>query len=290
MKSIIRISDGLGNQLFQYAFGYSVHKKMGMEIILDPVYTGTLRNYQLDAFQLEYNTRYINDKIDYLLGIGPRKAGKPRRKYRYLKTRLNGYQIIQENKEMQYDESVYMDKAAYYCGFWQSWRYFDQYYEEIKRQYTQKNAIGDYARQLCDKMRMCNSVSCHIRRTDYNREVNNVCLQDDFYKKALDKMGGQFELFVFTDDKQFVKDNFKLHDYTIVDNTSDLEDFYLMQQCRNHIIANSTFSWWGAYLAENKGGIVCAPIANIWTRDFYLPTWNCIETSIGDMSGNWMKA
>ena len=249
MKSIVRISDGLGNQLFQYAFAYSVYRKNGSKIVLDPMFVSPLRRYQLDRFNLDYNKRLVNEKLDYILQLGPRKAKKPRLKYREKLIKRNEIELVKEQQELHYDEKIYAKNDAYYLGFWQSYKYFDQYYEEIKRQIVLKEQIGENALNI------------------------------------MEQKIGKFELYIFTDDKEFVKEHFKLKEYTIVENTSDLEDFLLMQKCKNHIIANSTFSWWGAYLAENKGGVVIAPVANMWTRDFYLPQWTCIETSVGKQ--NW---
>ena len=89
---------------------------------------------------------------------------------------------------------------------------------------------------------------------------------------------GAFQLFVFTDDKEFVKKNFKLREYVLVDKVCDLDEFELMRQCDHHIIANSTFSWWAAYLGMDKGGIVYAPCTGIWSQEFYPKEWNLIDT------------
>ena len=92
---------------------------------------------------------------------------------------------------------------------------------------------------------------------------------------------GDFSLYIFTDDKDFVRENFHIREYTLIEGISDLEEFALMQKCRNHIIANSTYSWWGAYLADDKGGIVYAPLSDIWTEQFYLPQWNKLKAQVG---------
>ena len=72
--NIVRISDGLGNQLFQYAFGYGLYRKTGISLIIDPMYSGKLRHYQLDFFQIDFAKRFIGDKTDYVLGLGSRNS------------------------------------------------------------------------------------------------------------------------------------------------------------------------------------------------------------------------
>ena len=285
---IVRISDGLGNQLFQYAFGYSLYKRTGKGFIIDPMYSGILRHYQLDAFHIDFDKRFVGEKTDNILGLGARNSARFRLKYRDCKIRCEKYKLIKETAPMKYDETVYQDMPSYYMGFWQSYEYFDAFYDDIRRQFRLKKKISAKAQEYDDKIQNLvlgmQSVSLHIRRTDYNRTQNNVCLTDAFYKQALESMQreiGDFALFIFTDDKDFVRENFHFHEYTIVEGLSDLEEFDLMQKCQNHIIANSTYSWWGAYLAEDKGGIVYAPVSDIWTEAFYLPQWRTINTQVG---------
>ncbi|MDE7324450.1 MAG: alpha-1,2-fucosyltransferase [Lachnospiraceae bacterium] len=292
--NVVRISDGLGNQLFQYAFGYSLYKRTGKELLIDPMYSGKLRHYQLDSFQIDFRQRFVGEKADYVLGLGARNAAPLRLKCREQKIRRGRYPVVKEPCPMRYDESVYQDDAAYYIGFWQSHQYFDAYYDDIKRQFQYKEPLSAQAMAYLEKIRTdANgaSVSLHIRRTDYNRTQNNVCLGDVFYRQALERMQretGSFALYIFTDDKYFVRESFAFHDFVLIEGVSDLEEFVLMQKCRNHIIANSTYSWWGAYLADNKGGVVCAPVSDIWTDEFYLPQWNKIDTQVGNAV--WQEA
>lgn len=286
-SNIVRISDGLGNQLFQYAFGYSLYRKTGRELLVDPMYSGKLRHYQLDSFQIDFSKRFVGEKTDFVLGLGPRNSAPLRLKYRVHKVKRGKYEIVTEASLMKYDEKVYRNNSSYYIGFWQSHEYFDEYYEDIKRQFQLKDDFSLRGRTYLDKIQtdgQGQNVSLHIRRTDYNRTQNNVCLSNLFYKQALDGMQskiGNFSLYIFTDDKDFVKENFHFHEYTLVEGLNDLEEFALMQRCKHHIIANSTYSWWGAYLAENKGGIVYAPLSDIWTEQFYLPQWNKVDAQVG---------
>ena len=281
MKKIFRISDGLGNQLFQYACAYSVYKNTGDLVILDPMYSGELRSYQLEAFQIDLKSRFVNKYLDYVLGIGKRHVAKLKLFYRNIKIKMGRYCVVKENNATHFDDGMFVKGTkGYYIGFWQSYRYFDQYYEDIKRQIVLKEPLGKKAAEYTVRMDQGTSVCLHIRRTDYNREVNNVCLNDTFYRIALEKMREQLpdmELFIFTDDKEFVRNHFDLCQYELIEGVNDLEEFTLMQHCKHHIIANSTFSWWAAYLSNDKGGIVYAPVADMWGRDFYLPEWNCID-------------
>lgn len=285
MKAVVRISDGLGNQLFQYAFGYAYSKKKGCELLLDPLFWGTsLRKYQLEEFNIECPRRFVSKTWDYILGFGPRNGRKFKAWYREWKIK-KFYHIENEKKLMTYDATLLdLEKDTFFQGFWQTPLYFDEYYEDIKKQFTYKAELSPKAQQYEIEMKKNVSVSLHIRRTDYNREVNNVCLNENFYERAINEMKqrlGKFKLYIFTDDKEFVKETFHLHEYTIVEGVTDIEEFQLMQVCKHHIVANSTFSWWGAYLAEEKGGIVYAPLADIWTSEFYPKEWNLISSTVG---------
>lgn len=282
MQHVVRISDGLGNQLFQYAFAYALARKTGARVLLDPLFWGTsLRKYQLEEFQIKNNTRMVGRITDYFLGFGPRNGRRFKDKFRQRLIRKR-YRLVQEKQIMHFDDSIGSEtEPCFYLGFWQVPEYFDKYYEELKIQFIRKDNISSEALVYQKKIRDSISVALHIRRTDYVREEGNVALRFDFYREALQKMTnqlGDFELFIFTDDKEFVRANFLFRDYTLVEGICDLDEFELMRQCDHHIVANSSFSWWAAYLGKNKGGIVYAPRTGIWTEEFYPKEWNLIGT------------
>lgn len=284
-KHVVRITDGLGNQLFQYAFAYALYRRTGDDVLLDPLFWGTsLRKYQLDAFDIDIQNKMVSQSLDFVLGLGPRDARFFKDRYRQSLIKKN-YELVEEKKIMSYDQEILSpSNDAYFIGFWQNPMYFDKYYEELKKQLILKSELSDAAKQYAKKISEKTSVSLHIRRTDYVRDVGDATIDLSFYKTALleiQKTVGDYNLFVFSDDKNFVKENFDLHDYILIQDVPDIEEFELMRECDNHIIANSTFSWWAAYLASNKGGIVYAPCSSIWSSDFYYKEWNLINVSTG---------
>lgn len=282
IQHVVRISDGLGNQLFQYAFAYALARKTGVRVLLDPLFWGTsLRKYQLEEFNITNSTHMVGRVTDYILGFGPRNGRRFKDKFRQRLIRKR-YRLVQEKQVMVFDESIGSEtESCFYLGFWQVPEYFDQYYEELKIQFTRKNEITSEALVYQRKIREGISVAMHIRRTDYVRKEGNVTLQLEFYEDALQKMEnqlGDFQLFIFTDDKEYVRENLHFRDYILVEGLCDLDEFELMRQCSHHIVANSSFSWWAAYLGKNKGGIVYAPCTGIWTKEFYPREWNLIDT------------
>lgn len=285
-QHVVRVSDGLGNQIFQYAFAYALARKTGARVLIDPLFWGTsLRKYQLEEFKITNTNRMVSKALDYVLGLGPRNGRRFKDRYRQSLIKKR-YQLIQEKQIMHFDETIGTETAdSFYLGFWQVPEYFDGYYEELKRQFVRKRDIAPEARSYEYQIRAGVSVALHFRRTDYVRKEGNVTLSSDFYTKALQKMKsqlGDFKLFIFSDDKEFVKENFHFCKYILVEGICDLDEFELMRQCSHHIVANSSFSWWAAYLGENKGGIVYAPCTGIWKKEFYPKEWNLIDTEIAD--------
>ncbi len=283
---MVRISDGLGNQMFQYAFAYALSKRTGARVLIDPLFWGTsLRKYQLEEFEITNTKRMVSKTLDYILGFGPRNGRRFKDRYRQRLIK-NKYQLVQEKQIMHLDETIGSEtENSFYLGFWQVPAYFDEYYEDLKNQFTRKKSIAPKARSYQQQIREEVSVALHIRRTDYVRKEGNVTLSFDFYRCALRRMEdqlGSFRLFIFTDDKEFVKENFSFRKYVLVEGVCDLDEFELMRQCRHHIVANSSFSWWAAYLGENKGGVVYAPCTGIWTEEFYPKEWNLIDTDTED--------
>ncbi len=280
LRHVVRISDGLGNQMFQYAFAYALARRTGAEVLLDPLYWGTsLRKYQLEEFSITNKNYLVSKAMDYLLGFGPRNGRKFKYQYRQYLIHKK-YKVVEEKQAAHYDPDMEQQTVpSFYLGFWQTPNYFDAFYDDLKEQFTLKKELSPQATVYLQQIKAQTSVSLHIRRTDYVSPEINGALEFDFYQEALQQMQKQledFRIFIFTDDKKFVKDTFDLCEYTLVEGVSDLDEFELMRQCNHHITANSSFSWWATYLAEHKGGIVYAPCTKMWTKEFYPIEWNLI--------------
>ena len=132
-KNIIRIHAGLGNQLFEYAFGYALYKKTDREFKLDIDYFNSFRPYQLKAFNIDVKTTWISvfsfiwNKV-----LMKMKLTDDYELCRKNKLKRSGLDVVSEKKETYYDESIFHSEPAYYTGYWQSWRYFDEFYERLK--------------------------------------------------------------------------------------------------------------------------------------------------------------
>lgn len=255
---IIKLQGGLGNQLFQYALGKTIEKKYKKEVKYDTssYQNGgrfTPRSYLLDKF----NT---NVKIASYIEI---KETKGTTSY-LIKKVLNKFFFKKFNISYEADflESVKNKNVAYLEGYWQNFRYVEPFLEELKKEVILKNG------KLGGILLEGESVAVHIRRGDYlNTNGDLQVLDISYYKKAVDVISKKVKdphYYIFTDDSLWAKENldflekektthvadFMLHDY---------EELMLLTQCKNVIIANSSFSWWGAMLNHNKGAIIVCP-------------------------------
>ena len=156
---------------------------------------------------------------------------------------------------------------VYIRGYWQNEKYFKDIGPIIRKEFTFKYRLDKTALSLVRKIEATNSVSLHFRRTDYvGKEVEKVC-QHSYYYKALAIISHKISnphLFIFSDDIQWVKENFFTgFPATYVDDTytsgEGWKDMLLMSKCKHNIIANSSFSWWGAWLNPNHEKIIVTP-------------------------------
>lgn len=293
----IDISGGLGNQLFQYATAFAVAKTKNDAIRLNTfLYEDfqlqkrlgiTVREFQLNKFDLNpecdcFNVKYFNSIWGKLLTrIGKIKSIGQLYNTKFYKEK-NSYQF--ENNIFNYKKNEYL------CGFFQSWKYFDQYKKELKKQFRVKDEfISDSAKEICNQCMSQNSIAIHIRRGDYVSSTEWL-IDEKFYIESIKEIEKKYsdvslKLYVFCDQDGFAEDLFSEYKnvtyITALKKYTDIEEFWIMKSCRNHIISNSSFSWWAAYLCENKKQIVYAPIYKQWTEEYYLPTWNKITAISG---------
>lgn len=163
----------------------------------------------------------------------------------------------------------------YYKGFYQNERYFADFEPEIRRAFTFNVAlITEQNQQFAAQMQQCCSVALHVRRGDYMLpqffdNYGSICTEV-YYQRAVEKMLQRFpdaQFFVFSDDTDWVKQHLNLPNATYISHNTgkdSWQDMYLMSQCHHNIIANSTFSWWAAWLNAHENKVVMCP--NIWSR------------------------
>jgi len=274
---IIRLNGGLGNQLFQYAVGHALARKNADILKLD------LNAYKLQGVAkeeirgaeiLKYN---VNAEIATPDEINELKYPKGILSFgaRFIEQRLfKKYYSDWHPEILEQKGDVYLD------GYFQCEKYFLVELDSLLPQLILKNELNTRFKRYEENIsQMSNSLSLHIRRGDYVtvpkfKKFHDICTIN-YYKMALSAASSkidQFSLVVFSDDIGWVKDNLKLQGdvlyvssiQTDVNKFSAAEELLLMAKCKHHIISNSTFSWWGAYLNPYKEKIVFAP--NLWNR------------------------
>lgn len=290
---ITKLTGGLGNQMFQYAIGRSLAEDKKTDFKLDiSGYKNqkgiTPRQYALQVFNVRESFASQAD-INWLIKFfTAHKMGKLFLKLYNFFPLKNKYYIKEPHYHF-FKEIFDISGENYLDGYWQSEKYFKNIEKIIRQDFTLKSELNDRLdKDLVNLISKTNSVSVHIRRSDYitNKAANQthgVC-SVDYYERAIKKIGESVDdlhLFVFSDDIPWVKDNLKSNypiTYVSDGNYKDYEEMILMSYCKHNIIANSSFSWWGAWLNNNYGKIVIAPInwfvdKSYNAKDLILENW-----------------
>lgn len=274
---IISIQGRLGNQMFEYAL-YECLRYQGKEVYVDLACNrqhdedkGIMTDvqYNLGIFQPQYEIADPRIVQEWLMD-GVNRNFMKRWEYRFF---INHCKYYQEKKPGCYDANVFRLEQVYLCGYWQSEKYFCNIAPQIRKIYQFPNSFSKYQKELLDKIKKTNSVSLHIRRGDYLQHpeiYGNTNL--NYYAEAmqyLERRKENLHFFLFTDDILWAKKHFQSRNITIVERTENLIesnlDMALMSQCNYNIIANSSYSWWGAWLNQNPNKIVIAP--KIWAKN-----------------------
>ncbi|NUN65842.1 alpha-1,2-fucosyltransferase [Pseudanabaena biceps] len=271
---IVKLQGGLGNQMFQYAIGKKLsllnktELKLDLSFLLDrtPRPNFTYRDYNLNIFNLkiEFATQEeIKPFINYLDSKIKRKI------YTYLFLGKKNKYI--NEKKCNFNPDIFkLTGNIYLDGYWQTEKYFNDIKNILYNDFIVKTNQDQKNQDVAKTIKNTNSVSIHIRRGDYidNKQIyhfHGICDLNYYYNcvNLLLKKLKNPNFFIFSDDHQWMKENLKL-DYpmTFVDHndaSKNYEDLRLMSQCKHNIIANSSFSWWGAWLNQNPDKIVYAP-------------------------------
>jgi hypothetical protein len=290
---IVRLTGGIGNQMFQYAAARRVSYVNNSQLKLDLSWftesgPWTNRKYELGVFNIVSKIATHSEVVK----LKTRKQNPlTRRLPGFLKKivfHTNQTHIIE--KRFSFDPDILNIKDNVYLdGFWQSEKYFIDIEQIIRKEFTCKADTTEKNYQLSNIIASTESVSVHIRRGDYvtlkqANEFHGLC-KPDYYSRAVDIIAKQVDkpvFFVFSDDIAWAKCNLDIgYETVFIDNNDPdkgYEDLRLMSLCKHHIIANSSFSWWGTWLNPSPHKIVISPLA--WfkessqcTSDLIPSTW-----------------
>lgn len=249
----IGLKGGLGNQLFQYAFYIEIKKFY--PIVLDDTWF-KLRKKNITLSEIIKDLKFTNDNVFKLADLKLSIISRIRKHFFKKKTH------IIENQKTLFDFNSLDKESDYYLdGYWQSYKYFEKSLEEIKEIYFPKEkykSLQQILKGKCNNKQLC---SVHIRRGDYANDKIMHCLSMKYYENAMSsyiKENPESVIIVFSDDIPFCKENLQERNNLIFCdwNKSALDDLYSMAVCDDHILSNSTFSYWGALLSRENGKVI----------------------------------
>ena len=269
---VMRIKGGLGNQLFQYTSGYALAKRLNQKLVFDPSFTAnmTARGYKLPLLQVDTDeviyTEQLPQKVNRLKNLYINKAC---RVLNISKHNCGKFVYWLETRdEWQPDFFTIKEENLYVDGYFQSEEYFKQYRAELLKQIQPKYEPEDEYLKVLNDIQKCNSVAVHVRRSDFKKDncEFHYLLDERYYQNAIQKIRLEVEnpvFFWFSDDMDWVKKHIGAGaDFRFVcirTTHGDIDDMMLMRNCKHIITANSTFSWWAAWLNENIDAIRIVP-------------------------------
>jgi hypothetical protein len=288
---VVKIFGGLGNQLFQYAFGRRLALERNTELYFDlSIYNQsfdssfTKRDFEMDVFDI--NGKIADAKI--LSHFSQSKFNKLLNEFIIRSPFVKSANYLKEPHFHFYDYALRVGNQVYVNGYWQSEKYFSSIRNQLLTELIPTSELSTESQLIYDDIKNHNAVSLHIRRGDYINETNqsiyHVCSLD-YYSKAVDYICSkvaQPKFYIFSDDVEWVKSNLninqQIHYLEHNKGKNSYQDLILMSKCNHNIIANSSFSWWGAWLNQHENKIVISP--EKWfksnskkTQDLIPSTW-----------------
>lgn len=273
---------GLGNQLFQYAFARALALRSGATLVLDAV---TLfrkdakyrRTYALEGFSLPAEVVISHRR---LWGESPRR--KLRQLFERERPRTDRSYLLEE-RPLRYrpeDQALVLKRDVTLLGYWNCERYFADIERQLRRDLYFVGEIAPEQKVLATKVERCCSVAIHVRRTDYDRK-----LPMEYYRRAMTEMRVRFDqpkFYIFSDQTEWwLAHGESGPDICVVPATPlpPIADLRLMSLCRHFITANSSFSWWAAWLGHAGDKFVIAPSAAAWdnNEDILPESWRSIQ-------------
>lgn len=269
-KVIVRLSGGFGNQMFQFSYAIILSKILNKKIFIDDFILRdyisnkkyTKRTFELNIFNNSYNF-YVSD----FLNPFPYR-GKVYSIISAFKSKFNNIFLVGDDNLIDLENISSLNRNLYLKGEFQKNIDYHKYRNLLINNFCMNNLkdkISDNSNLLLEKINNTNSVSIHVRRGDYLKDNNinthGLCSLE-YYSKAIEiliKNSNKLSFFIFSDDLEWCKSKFSFSNDLHFCDGNFIEDFFLMSKCKNNIIANSSFSWWAAFLNENIKKTVIYP-------------------------------
>ena len=269
---VIYLQGGLGNQMFQYAF-YLSRKIKGINAKYDTTLI-KLQN-QHNGYELEriFNIKKKEStikKVFYIILNSINNHKQTNKFYKFLNKCISfiGIKIIYDTEPSIYFDEFQTKRINLFIGYWQTDKYFTNIAPLLKDKFSfNENLLSQKTKDILTDIFQHNSISIHVRRGDYllnNSFYGNICTIN-YYNKAIEYIKQHVNepyFYVFSDDIMWVKEYLNIPNATYINHNKkndSWQDMYLMSKCKHNIIANSSFSWWGAYLNINPSKIIVSP-------------------------------
>ena len=254
---------GLGNQLFQAAHAIAKGITHNREVVFVPRSWTPMQGRQTE--------NYLNNIFRNLKFVD----------------NIDGFEKVGEGP-FEYSEVLVKETNTVFDGYFQSSKNFSPHYDAIRNIFSPTVEFKNEMFEKHPELNQDNTLSIHIRRGDcfMNPDIHPIATEK-YVERAVNEVGEYSHVFVFSDDREWVKENLKFTNVTYVED-EDHREMWLMSLCKNNIIVNSTFSWWGSFLNQNPNKKVVAP--SMWFgprgprnyNDLYEPYWKVIEVKYED--------
>lgn len=292
---IVKLIGGLGNQMFQYALGrrLSVDRNVPLKLDISWYSKDSPRQYSLNVFDIQAS---IASKEEVEQFIPSSLSMIKKRAYYFLQNHVPyRFRKVITEPRFSFNPNI-LNKTpnnAYLIGYWQSEKYFSEISEIIKSDFRIASAVSSAYLYWEDRINSQLSASVHIRRGDYLADKNYLgkfykC-PVEYFKRSMDLLRDQFSnihFYIFSDDIEWAKNAFNDNpSFLFVENKGylkDHEEIMLMSLCNHHVISNSTYSWWGAWLGSYSSKLVLTPCK--WFSD------RILHSQSSDLiPSNWLK-
>jgi hypothetical protein len=284
---IVQLYGGLGNQLFQYAFGRALATKLDTNLKLDisSFHAASLHKYSLMHYHITED-------------VAGSKEVESMVPFHTLQQYLNRFLHVSFSRNLYLEKSYSFDPGTRFIkdnclvrGCWQSEKYFMDIELTIRDAFQLKTPVSETGNQVKNQIDQSNAVSIHVRRGDYvnnpgTRKFHGIC-DLAYYSRAIDFIANRIHdphFYVFSDDPAWcvanLQSEYPLTFVTHNDTARNYEDLFLMSRCKHNILANSTFSWWGGWLNNHPEKIIIAPAkwfnTQLYKTDTLLP-WKWVK-------------